>query len=623
MAAFGRKTKGDGYYQHDDRISGNYSGRHVSFKSGSGAKNRVSRQRGWDNKIRKFMEDDVDMMSVKTKKNSNVRFYQFRGRGAKGGMNKFMDRRSLSESSSSWYKITLCHGKKYNRQEIMKALQAFIQPIPFLPVAVKMEEDDMTFFVDNYKTAQCLYTANLKIQMRDGWKIQIKVTPHMPFVELNEPLKEKIKQVMSSKYDTLTRSLDLSRFHSNEEFLNNDLFVPLNRQNMLLAVFQIIAESVPNLYFLNLSDNKIFTTEHFSVLKRHAAELKSLDLSKNKIKDLCVLNCLQGLKLESLVLDDNPLCDKFQDQTTYVREVRKIFTTLLRLDGVQLPPPVNFDIDENLNKLPQSHRKFLCNESEGGHFTLQFLKQYFFMYDNQHSRDMVAEAYAETAQFSMTAYSPVSGVNLNKYISESRNLKKVSKFERRSKLLHVGKMEIVRFLNTLPKTQHDLSSFNVDLTVFTPNLISLCICGVFRETDVAQEVKSSCIKAFSRTFVLIPIANGGFNIVNDMLTITNATDQQLEMAFQPQPSTSVQVNSPNSVNFTQTPPIANVAPMNPQEAELNRKREMVTALAMQTGMNLMWAEKCLVETNWDINNAMYAFTEFNKLGKIPMEAFNK
>lgn len=63
------------------------------------------------------------------------------------------------------------------------------------------------------------------------------------------------------------------------------------------------------------------------------------------------------------------------------------------------------------------------------------------------------------------------------------------------------------------------------------------------------------------------------------------------MAFQPQPSTSVQVNSPNSVNFTQTPPIANVAPMNPQEAELNRKREMVTALAMQTGMNLMWAEK--------------------------------
>ena len=65
-------------------------------------------------------------------------------------------------------------------------------------------------------------------------------------------------------------------------FLDNDLFVPLNRQVMLLCVFQIIAESVPNIRALNLSENKIFTTEHFSMLKRHACNLKSLDLSKNK-----------------------------------------------------------------------------------------------------------------------------------------------------------------------------------------------------------------------------------------------------------------------------------------------------------------------------------------------------
>lgn len=115
---------------------------------------------------------------------------------------------------------------------------------------------------------------------------------------------------------------------------------------MLLGVFQIIAESVPNLRSLSLSDNKIFSTEHFSMLKKHASELKSLNLSKNKvsqisnlllcinfcneallilkiissqISDLNKLDCLRGLKLESLVLDDNPLCDKFTDQTSYVR----------------------------------------------------------------------------------------------------------------------------------------------------------------------------------------------------------------------------------------------------------------------------------------------------------------
>jgi hypothetical protein len=31
------------------------------------------------------------------------------------------------------------------------------------------------------------------------------------------------------------------------------------------------------------------------------------------------LDCLEGLRLEDLVLDGNPLCDKYKDQNTYVR----------------------------------------------------------------------------------------------------------------------------------------------------------------------------------------------------------------------------------------------------------------------------------------------------------------
>lgn len=63
-----------------------------------------------------------------------------------------------------------------------------------------------------------------------------------------------------------------------------------------------------------------------------------------------------------------------------------------------------------------------------------------------------------------------SRFNLNRYIMESRNLKKVNRIERRLEMLHVGRAEIVRFLNTLPKTQHDLTSFTVDLTVFTVSM---------------------------------------------------------------------------------------------------------------------------------------------------------
>lgn len=62
---------------------------------------------------------------------------------------------------------------------------------------------------------------------------------------------------------------------------------------------------------------------------------------------------------------------------------------------------------------------------------------------------------------------------LSKYIPESRNLKKINHFERRSKLLHVGKKDIVEFLTSLPKTQHDLTSFNVDLLIFRVSIVLL------------------------------------------------------------------------------------------------------------------------------------------------------
>lgn len=77
-------------------------------------------------------------------------------------------------------------------------------------------------------------------------------------------------------------------------------------------------------------------------------------------------------------------------------------------DGVDLPPPVDFDLEENSHKLPQSHGSFMCSV-EGRSFSRQFLEQYFNLYDNQISRDGVAEAYAENAHFSMTAFSGVSG----------------------------------------------------------------------------------------------------------------------------------------------------------------------------------------------------------------------
>ena len=122
------------------------------------------------------------------------------------------------------------------------------------------------------------------------------------------------------------------------------------------------------------------------------------------------------------------------------------------------------------------------------------------------------------------------------------------------RLLMCGHNEIMKFLSSLPSTQHDPHSFAVDLLLFTvciyllfmcmchlllnnivhylcifvfqPELIQLCVCGVFRETRASSNTP---MRAFSRSLIIVP-ENQGFCIVNETITISNATSAQVNVS---------------------------------------------------------------------------------------------
>lgn len=53
--------------------------------------------------------------------------------------------------------------------------------------------------------------------------------------------------------------------------------------------------------------------------------------------------------------------------------------------------------------------------------------------------------------------------NLGQYLPESRNFVKIK--TKRNRYLHKGRENIKNFLEELPKTKHDLGSFQVDVPV--------------------------------------------------------------------------------------------------------------------------------------------------------------
>ncbi|KAM3842983.1 nuclear RNA export factor 1-like [Diretmus argenteus] len=230
-----------------------------------------------------------------------------------------------------------------------------------------------------------------------------------------------------------------------------------------------------------------------------------------------------------------------------------------------------------------------------------FVTRYYSIYDSG-DRQPLLDAYHDGASLSlMTPYSTQnpSRSSLGEYHKDSRNLKRVKDSTIWYCLLKHTRLNVVAFLNELPKTQHDTASFTVDVNTYTNTLLSFTVSGVFKEVDGKSRDSTM---AFSRVFITVPSGNSGLCIVNDQIFIRMATTEEIRRAFvapAPMPSSS---------------PVPTLTA--PQQ-------DMLAAFSQKSGMNLEWSQKCLQDNEWDFNRAAQIFTQLKTDGKIPDVAFIK
>ncbi|KAJ8916786.1 hypothetical protein NQ315_005791 [Exocentrus adspersus] len=480
--------------------------RRVTFKPSSrfGGKKEYG-NRDWSNAIREHLQDeDVDMgVSSGTGRNFNNKKFGKGRKGRKGSpIPNNRQPRKLLEGPTSWYKISIPHGEKYDKNFLLKTLLEKVAPLPFWPIAWQVYGTTSTFYVDDYKVAEKLLNLDRQVQLPNGFRLLIRVHPGSPNVDMSSTTKEKMKLVMAKRYNAPTKALDLTKFHADPDL--QDYFCALFKPIVFLTVVDIIAENIPELEALNLFDNKISVLSFLRKSMKKVPNLKILHMGNNKLREITQLDSLQGLPIIDLVLDGNPLCDKFKDQATYI----------------------SFDIAEE-HHVPETRQTFLCN-ADGSSIVRQFLEQYFLIYDSE-NRQPLLQAYHENALFSMTmAYPYGYGKDknvawLNWYATDNRNLMRVQDSERRHKLLRQGHLAVVSFLQEMPLTKHDIHSFTVDLTIFTPQMLCLTVSGIFKEIKSGHKIPP--IRFFFRTLVIVP-AGSGFCIANEILHVTNALPEQ-------------------------------------------------------------------------------------------------
>jgi len=410
------------------------------------------------------------------------------------------------------------------------------------------------------------------------------------FVKL-APLSEdnitQIKEAMNKRYVPGNKALDLTDFGADQTFGGSSGATgKLTDDRVMDVVTETIGEHLADLEALSLTKNSLRSLRAFSKVVEKAANIKILYLDHNKLMHSKELDNISKLSLRELKLDGNPFVGNFKDGTDYTSRIQKTFRTLQVLDGNQLPKQIMFEEDESTSRSGQAVQLPACAKmvvnDQFGDFIGRFLEQYFKVYDTD-NREQLAAAYHENAMMSMQANFPArfsDDTTKSDYLPESRNLN----FEpisdnpsRRDRLLHQKRTQIIGFLDKLPKTQHDLTSFTLDVPFATDRLVTFSVTGAFRERNGQPHPFS--IRHFSRMFTVVPQGEG-LCIVNDNLFITMATKEQSE------------------------------------------RSNALFILAQETKMNLEWTKKCLEVQGWNLEEAKNAFLAAKQKNEIPEEAFS-
>uniref|UniRef100_A0ABI7YK11 Nuclear RNA export factor 2-like n=1 Tax=Felis catus TaxID=9685 RepID=A0ABI7YK11_FELCA len=448
----------------------------------------------------------------------------------------------------SWFKITIPYGGKYEKTWLVNSIQDHCS-VPFTPVDFHYVKNEARFFVQDAGIASALKDVSYKICDEESQKISIFVNPSNEPYSVRYKLKpEEMKQLkltMHKRYDVSHEALDLQSLRFDPDLVGHDIDIILNRRNCMAATLQIIEENFPELLSLNLSNNKLYQLDGLSDIIQMVPTVKVLNLSKNELTLVWELNKMKGLKLEELWLEGNPLCDTFPDQSTYIRS----------------------ESSRGSEKLKS--------------LILQFLQQYYLIYDSEDRQGLLC-AYHYKACFSLTIpFNPKDPApsSLCKYFKESRNMKKIKDPYLRVQLLKHTKHDIVCSLSTLPKTQHDISSFVVDMWFHTEMMLCFSVNGVFKEVEGRSQ---GSVRAFTRTFIATPTNNSSLCIVNDELFVRDASPNET------QSMSSIPVSSSTS---------SSVFILSKEQ------QEMVQAFSTQSGMKPEWSQKCLQDNEWNYTRA--------------------
>ncbi|MEN2496423.1 MAG: C-terminal domain of vertebrate Tap protein [Marteilia pararefringens] len=492
----------------------------------------------------------------------------------------------------SWFRITLCDTFNTEKSFLINSLQSLCENNQFNPIKFTQHEKDSIFFIQGAGKAKSILRCNNKVLLPCGQMLRIFVNhtsePQSDAIDSN--IENIIKNMLSQRYNSETKTIDLGSFYTDPLLSVENLFVSLNSPPVVNKIFDLIQLANIEVENLLLQNNNLTNLSAYANLGNIFPGLKRLHIGDNHIYDMNQFKHLRSLKdkIIELVLKGNPVVPSQIEPKEYIKQIRHYFSRVEVLDMFTHDSPVVFDLkidDSSKNQTLELNREYFIDDSVKID-VYSFLDQYFSIFDSE-NRDSLLMAYDEAAQLSISYFAPptVNKSHLSDiiYVKHNRNLVDVN-FNKKNSKIYTKRADILYRLSKFGKTKHDSESLSIQCFMVEDPYISVRIVGKFIECTPGEKTRS-----FQRVFMLKKITGATsevtYKILNDLFCLTSVA---------PKVST-------NNSDPTQT--------------------RMVQSIQKLTGLKFSWAKKCLIASDWNVNEAMKVFEASNNRNEFPEYAF--
>jgi nuclear RNA export factor len=438
--------------------------------------------------------------------------------------------------------------------------------------------------------------------------------------------KDRFQAILATRYDASLKLLNLSALALDTGLRQMGVFDGTTTTSKVFPAMMVVCDGLfktakekrDAIVSVSLADNELADLSAVTALAQTFPDLKNLDLSRNKFTDIKGLDAWRWKfrHLENLVLTGNPI----DSQPTLKDELLRRYPNLQIFNGVTVRTPeeivaAKVAAEATKSPIPIAGPDFRDVSQVGENFIRQFLP----LYDKDRNA-LLATFYDAHSVYSLSINmsSPRSSLHnvptqpWAAYTKHSRNLTKITHLTARMARRYKGSQAIQQVWSTLPGSRHPDLESHADKYLIEchplPGLadpsgqsargvdgLIITMHGEFEDETDSTTKKS--LRSFSRTFVLGPGPPGGLQIrvVSDML--------------------SLRAWSPLAL-----PQISSISPeTQPTNDPEQQKRDALTMqLVERTGMTPNYANLCLMETGWDLEQAFMAFTANKVCEPIPV-----